>query len=74
MSFSINVVVKICKPLSKLYPSTLRKGSIEERTPNKQIKNMTLAMTRTKVLGFSSADVLAIKLRIPVAEPEFLSL
>ena len=30
--FLINVVVKICKPLSKLDIPTLRKGSIEERT------------------------------------------
>ena len=74
MSFSINVVVKICKTLSKLYPSTLRKGNIEEMTPNKQIKNLTLARTLTNVLSFSSADVLASKLRVPVAEPEFLSL
>ena len=35
-----------------------------------QIKNLTLAMTRTQVPGFSSADALANKLRVPVAEPE----
>ena len=35
---------------------------------------LTLARTRTQVLGFSSADALATKLRVPVAEPEFLSM
>ena len=39
-----------------------------------QMKNLTLARTRTQVPGFASSDVLATKLRVPVAEPEFLSL
>ena len=39
-----------------------------------QMKNMTLARTRTQVPGFSSADALATKQRVPVAEPESLSL
>ena len=35
------------------------------------MKNLTLAKTRTQVPGFSSADALTNKLRVPVAEPEF---
>ena len=35
------------------------------------MKNLTLASTRTQVPGFSSADALTTKLRVPVAEPEF---
>ena len=38
------------------------------------MKNMTLSRTRTQVPGFSSADALATKQRVPVAEPESLSL
>ena len=71
--FLINVVVRICKPLSKLDLPTLRKGSMEERTQRKKWKNQTLAWTRTQVPGFSSADALATKLRVPVAEPEFFN-
>ena len=39
-----------------------------------QMKNLTLARTRTQVPGISSADALATKQRVPVAEPESLSL
>ena len=39
-----------------------------------QMKNLTLARTRNKVPGISSADALATKQRVPVAEPESLSL
>ena len=37
------------------------------------MKNLTLARSRAQVPGFSSADALATKLRVPVAEPEYLS-
>ena len=37
------------------------------------MKNLTLARIRTLVPGFSSADALATKPGMPVAEPEFLS-
>ena len=66
MSFWINVVVKICKPLSKL--------DIPTRDATEQMKNLTLARTRTQVPVISSADALATKQRVPVAEPESLSL
>ena len=36
--------------------------------------NLTLARTRTQVPGFSRADSLTTELRVPVEEPEFLSL
>ena len=39
-----------------------------------QMKNLTLAKTRTQVPGYSSADALTTKLRVPVAEPEFFIL
>ena len=39
-----------------------------------QVKILTLARIRTQVTGFSSADALATKPRVPVADPEFLSL
>ena len=37
-------------------------------------KNLTLAGSRTQVFGFSSADAITNKPRVPVAGPEFLSL
>ena len=74
MSFWINVVVHIFKPLSKLDLPTLRKGSNGTKGRNgTNEKNMKLARTRTQVPGFSSADALATKLGVPVAEPEFVS-
>ena len=39
-----------------------------------QMKNLTLARTRTQVPVISSADAFATKQRVPVAEPESLSL
>ena len=58
----------------KLDLPTLRKGSIEERTQQNKIKNMTLAGSRTQVPGFSSADAVTALPRVPVAGPEFFSL
>ena len=37
-----------------------------------QMKNLTLARTRTQVPGFSSADALATRLLVPEVESEFL--
>ena len=72
MSFWINVVVKICKPLSKL---DINASQVQDRRRDatEQMKNLTLARTRTQVPGIS-ADALATKQRVPVAEPESLSL
>ena len=45
-----------------------------KKDATEQMKNLTLARTRTLVPGISSADALATKQRVPVAEPETLSL
>ena len=49
-------------------------GQHRRKDATEQMKNLTLARTRTQVPGFYSADALTTKLRVPVAEPEFLSL
>ena len=45
-----------------------------KKDATEQMKNLTLARTRTQVSVISSADALATKQRVPVAEPESLSL
>ena len=45
-----------------------------KKDASEQMKNLTLARTRTQVPVISSADALATKQRVPVAEPESLSL
>ena len=45
-----------------------------KKDATEQMKNLTLARTRTQVPVISSADALATKQRVPVAEPETLSL
>ena len=45
-----------------------------KKDATEQMKNLTLARTRTRVAVISSADALATKQRVPVAEPESLSL
>ena len=56
-------------------PSNPSQGQHIRKDATEQMKkNMTLARTRTQVPGFSSADALATKQRVPVAEPESLSL
>ena len=55
-------------------PSNASQGQHRRKDATEQMKNLTLARTRTKVPGFSSADALTTKLLLPVAEPEFLSL
>ena len=57
--FLINVV-KFMQTLTKLDLPTLRKDATE------QMKNLTLARTRTQGLGISSADALPTKLRVPM--------
>ena len=53
-------------------PSNASQGQHGRKDSTEQMKNMTLARTRTQVSGISSADALTTKLRVPVAEPEFL--
>ena len=45
-----------------------------KKDATEQMKNLTLARTRTQVPVISSADALATKQRVPVAEPESLCL
>ena len=54
--------------------SSVSQGQHGRKDATEQMKNLTLARTRTQVPGFSSADALTSKLRVPVAEPELLSL
>ena len=60
--------------LVEIGPSSASQGQHRRKEATEQMKNLTLARTRTQVPGFSSADALTTKLRVPVAEPEFLSL
>ena len=53
---------------------TRRKCRTEKKDATEQMKNLTLARTRTQVPVISSADAFATKQRVPVAEPESLSL
>ena len=60
--------------LVEIGPSNTSQEQHGRKDATEQMKNLTLARTRTQVTGFSSADALPTKLRVPVAEPEFLSL
>ena len=57
--------------LVEIGPSNASQGQRRRKDATEQMTNLTLARTRTQVLGFSSADALTTKLRLPVAEPEF---
>ena len=65
-------VVKLCLPLSKLTVQRFARVA-QKKGRNGTNKNLTLAVSRTQVPGFSSADAIATKPRVPVAGPEFLS-
>ena len=60
--------------LVEIVPSNASQGQNRRKDATEQMKNLTLARTQTQVPGFSSTDDLTTKLRLPVAEPEFLSL
>ena len=55
-------------------PSNASHGQHIRKDGTEQMKNLTLARTRTQVLGMSSADALTTNLRVPVGGTEFLSL
>ena len=74
MSFWINVVVKICKPLSKLDIPTRRKCRTEKWTQRNKWKIWHSPELENQVPGISSDDALATNQRVPVAEAESLSL
>ena len=71
--FLINVVKFMQNPY-EIGPSNASQGQHERKDATEQMKNQTLARTRTQVLGISSADALPTKLRVPVGGTEFLSL
>ena len=54
--------------------SSASQGQHGRKVATEQMKNLTLARTRTQDPGFSRADALTTLLRVPVAEPELLSL
>ena len=54
--------------------SSASQGQHGGKDATEQMKNLTLASTRTQDPGFSRADALTNKLRVPVAEPELFSL
>ena len=56
--------------LIEIRPSNASQGQHRRKDATEQMKNMTLARTRTQVPGFSSADALPTKLRVPVGKPE----
>ena len=59
--------------LVEIGPSKASQVQHRRKDATEQMKNMTLARTRTQVPGISSADALATKQRVPVAEPHSLS-
>ena len=52
--------------LVEIGPSNASQGHHRVKDTTEQMKNMTLARTRTQVLGFSSSDALPTMLRVPV--------
>ena len=82
--YNIAVLIIICRFESTLllnYANPCRNWTFQRfarqhrrKDATEQMNNLTLARTRTQVPGFSSVDALTTKLRVPVAEPEFLSL
>ena len=60
--------------LVEIEPSDASQGQHRRKDARELTKNLTLARTRAQVPGFSSADAITTNLRVPVAEPEFLSL
>ena len=55
-------------------PSNASQGQHRRKDATEQIKNLTLAGSRTQVPGFTSADAVTAIPRVPVAGPEFSSL
>ena len=55
-------------------PSTASQGQHRRKDATEQIRNLKLAGSLTQVPGFSSADAITARPRVPVAGPEFLSL
>ena len=60
--------------LVEIGPSNASQGQHRRKDATEQIKNMTLAGSLTQVPGFSSADAITTKPRVPEAGPAFLYL
>ena len=59
--------------LVEIGPTNASHGQHRRKDAPYQMTNLTIARTRTQVPGFSSAVDITTNLRVPVAEPEFLS-
>ena len=57
--------------LVEIGPSNASQGQHRRKDTTEQMKNLTIARTRTQVLGFSSADALPLTYGCLWAEPEF---
>ena len=57
--------------LVEIGPSNASQGQHRRKDATEQIKNLTLAGSRTQVHGFSSADAITTKPRVPVAVSDF---
>ena len=60
--------------LVEIGPSDSSQRQHGRKEATEKMKNLTLARIRSQVPCFSSKDALFTKPRVPVAEPEFLSL
>ena len=65
MSF-FNQRCYIMQIIVEIVPSNASQGQHIRKDATEQMKNLTLARTRTQVLGFSCADAMPSKLRVPV--------
>ena len=54
-------------------PSNASPGLHRRNDATEQMQNPTIARIRTQVTGFSRADALTTKPRVPVAKPDFFS-
>ena len=62
--FESTLLLEYANPC-RIGPSNASQGQHRRKDATEQTKNLTLAMTRTQVPGFSSADALTTKLRGP---------
>ena len=69
MSLFESTLLNLCKPLRNWTFQRFARAAHKKRR-NGTNKNLTLARTRTQVLGISSADALPTKLRVPVGGTE----
>ena len=65
MSFFHQLLVTM-QTLVEIGPSNDSQGQHRRMDATEQMKNLTLARTRTQVLGLFSTDALPTKLRVPV--------